>query len=77
MRSRHTFAMLQELNIPELIAESAEDYVRIAVQLGVNQEFREQQRQRLLQIGPDLFGNSAGTRALELWIQQTLEIDPV
>ncbi|MBK8284547.1 MAG: hypothetical protein IPK97_06475 [Ahniella sp.] len=34
MRGRQTYAALQKLDVPELIAESREDYVARAIRLG-------------------------------------------
>jgi len=47
MRSRHTAAMLTLMEIPELIARDADDYVEIAVRLAGDVEFRSLMRERI------------------------------
>lgn len=47
MRSRHTMAMLDLLELPELIARDEQDYVRIAVELATSADFRAEMRGRI------------------------------
>jgi predicted O-linked N-acetylglucosamine transferase (SPINDLY family) len=44
MRSRHTAGMLRLLELEQLIARDADDYVRIAVELGRSADFRAEMR---------------------------------
>jgi predicted O-linked N-acetylglucosamine transferase (SPINDLY family) len=44
MRSRHTAAMLRILELPKLIAQDEDDYVRIAVELARSANWREELR---------------------------------
>lgn len=55
MRGRHTFAMLRTMEIPELIASDADDYVRIAVNLATSQDFRAEMRGRIAERKHRLF----------------------
>jgi predicted O-linked N-acetylglucosamine transferase (SPINDLY family) len=47
MRGRHTMAMLECMELPELIARDEEDYVRIAVELATSADFRAEMRGRI------------------------------
>ena len=44
MRTRHTAAMLELLELPQLIARDIDDYVRIAIELGNSPDLRAQLR---------------------------------
>lgn len=44
MRSRHTLAMLERMELPQLVAGDADDYVRIAVELATSADFRAEMR---------------------------------
>lgn len=59
MRGRHTFAMLQTMELPELIAADADDYVRIAVNLATSPDFRAEMRGLIAERKPRLFDGSA------------------
>jgi predicted O-linked N-acetylglucosamine transferase (SPINDLY family) len=41
-RSRVGLALLKELQLDELIAENEESYIELAIALGTNREFRQQ-----------------------------------
>lgn len=55
MRGRHTFAMLRIMELTELIAEDADDYVRIAIQLARSADFRAEMRGRIAERKHRLF----------------------
>jgi len=57
MRSRHTAAMLTLMEIPELIARDADDYVEIAVRLATELEFRSEMRARIGERKHRLYGD--------------------
>ena len=40
MRGRHTLAMLERMELPQLVARDEDDYVRIAVELATSSDFR-------------------------------------
>jgi predicted O-linked N-acetylglucosamine transferase (SPINDLY family) len=44
MRGRHTMAMLEQMELPQLIARDVDDYVRIAVELATSADFRAEMR---------------------------------
>lgn len=47
MRGRHTMAMLECMELPQLIARDEEDYVRIATGLATSADFRSEMRGRI------------------------------
>jgi protein O-GlcNAc transferase len=65
MRGRQTSAMLQIMNIPELIARSDDEYVNIAVELARKPEKPATLRQRIKQGHAALFDDVSTVRALE------------
>lgn len=58
LRSRQGSALLRDINMPELIANSSDEYIHIAIKLGNNAELRYQQRcqiQQHMQNNPRFF----------------------
>ncbi len=47
-RGRHTYGMYRKMNMDECIAQSADDYVAIAVRLGTDRAFRTEVREKIL-----------------------------
>ncbi|MDP2827014.1 MAG: tetratricopeptide repeat protein [Sulfuricellaceae bacterium] len=68
MRGRQTAAMLQEIGMPELIAQDRQDYLRIALRLGTDAEWNAQIRTSMAKKVDRLFGNSAPIRELERFL---------
>lgn len=67
MRSRHTAAMLELLELPELIARDADDYVRIAVELGRSADWRADLAARIAERKHRLYEDSRVAPALAGW----------
>ena len=65
MRGRHTSAMVQQLGLGELVAETLDGYVDLAVQLGEDAAERSRLRTEILGRGDRLFGDVSSVRALE------------
>jgi protein O-GlcNAc transferase len=65
MRGRHTMAFLKMMGIEEMIATSKEDYVKIAVRLGQNAEYRQDISQQIANNKHKLYNDLAPVRALE------------
>lgn len=59
MRGRHTLAMLQIMELPELIAQDEDDYVHIAVELANSADFRAEMRGRIAERKQRLFDGTA------------------
>jgi len=64
-RGRHTRAMYLKMNIDDCIAQSPEDYIRIAVRLGTDAAHRQELRNRILARNAVLFENEAVVREFE------------
>jgi len=69
MRGRHTYAILQQMGIPETIAHTLEDYVQIAVRLGLDDRWREQMGRQVQARQERVYRDPAPIRALEQWLQ--------
>jgi len=65
MRGRMTSAFLRLMGVTETIAETEEDYVSIAVKLGLDAEFRQTIREKIIDRRHELFNNPACVRGLE------------
>ena len=57
MRGRHTLAMLEVLELPELIASSREEYVDIAIRLLQDDDFANQMRSLINERSQRLFAD--------------------
>ena len=68
MRGRQSFAMLKALGLNELIAESKEQYVDIALELGRNEDFRKRTRKKMNEKSNSLFSQKAPVHALESFL---------
>ena len=65
MRGRHTVAMLQMMELPELIAQDEDHYVRIAVELANSADFRAEMRGRIAERKHRLFDGHAALEAFQ------------
>lgn len=74
MRGRHTAAILERIGCQELVAETLEEYVRLAVDLVTNQEKRARLVARIRENLPKLYQDPSSTRELEklmrAWLSQ-------
>jgi predicted O-linked N-acetylglucosamine transferase (SPINDLY family) len=73
LRGRFTFGMYQEMGILDCVAQSAQEYVRIAVRLGTDCAFRDAMRQKISAANGVLFENNAGIRELEQFLHKAVE----
>lgn len=69
MRGRHTVAMLRELEIPELIAQSREDYVAISGRLLTDQAFYSDIKGRIRQRKQRLFHDKRVQEAFQITVE--------
>ena len=74
MRERHTAAMLNLLELDEWVAESPEQFVALAVQLGQSPALRERVRQHVRTRSPRLFGTKDAVRALEQFMEREVGV---
>ncbi len=65
MRSRIAGGCYQQMGIADCVAFDADDYVRIALRLGGDREFREQISRRILESNSVLYENMESVRELE------------
>ncbi|MFO0027988.1 MAG: tetratricopeptide repeat protein [Pseudomonadota bacterium] len=68
MRARHTMAMLQLLELPQLVARDLDDYVRIAVGLGRSPDLRAELRGLIAERKHRLYDDHAVWRAFAAFI---------
>ena len=72
MRGRHTMAMLKIMGIEETIAATKEDYVKIAIRLGQDAEYRQQISKLVADNKYKLYGDLKPVRALEEFLLQVV-----
>ena len=65
MRGRHSMAVLKMMGIEEMIASSKEDYVKIAIRLGQDPQYRQRISEQVAQNKHKLYGDLRPIRALE------------
>jgi predicted O-linked N-acetylglucosamine transferase (SPINDLY family) len=68
MRKRHSFAMLKMMGLTETVAATLEDYVEIAVRLGLDEAWRGQVRESTRERGPAIYDDETPIRALEAFL---------
>ncbi|MFS8902915.1 tetratricopeptide repeat protein [Synechococcus sp. H60.4] len=69
MRGRHTYAILQQMGIHATIASNLDEYVQMAVRLGLDDCWREQMGQQVKARQERVYRDPAPIRALEAWLQ--------
>ncbi|MGM3305981.1 tetratricopeptide repeat protein [Anabaena sp. WFMT] len=65
MRGRHTMAILKMMGIEEMIAATKDEYVKIAVRLGQDTQYRQYISQQVAENKPKIYGDLKPVRALE------------
>jgi len=73
LRGRITRALYQKMQLPDCIANSAEEYVELAVQLGTNQEYRRHVSQRIEERADVLYEDPAEVHELERFLAWAAE----
>src|SRR5439155_1894618 len=74
MRSRMTCGFLQMMGLTETIAKTEEDYISIAVKLGLDAEFRKAIKDKTRARRGDLYSNKTCVRALEDFYREAIEL---
>ena len=72
-RGRHTQAMYRKMEILDCIASSPEEYIRIAVRLGTDPEYREELRSRIQARNGVLFEDSRVVREFERFFCEAVD----
>lgn len=73
MRGRHTFAILERIGLTETIAKDVDDYVALAVALGVDGKRRREIAHRVAARRATAFDDKAPIRALEAFLEESVE----
>lgn len=76
MRGRHSYGILRQLGVTETIAQTLEDYIRIAIQLGQDPNYRQQIRQRIQAGHKALYQDLSCVEALYAFFQKAVEAYP-
>ncbi len=72
MRNRHTAAILERMNIGETIAETADEYISIAVELALNPKKRAELSHRIAQHKERLYNDGESVVGLERFLDSAL-----
>ncbi|MBW4486403.1 MAG: tetratricopeptide repeat protein [Trichocoleus desertorum ATA4-8-CV12] len=73
MRSRHSFGILKQLGITETIAYTEVEYIKIAVQLGLDADWRQTLRAKIQAGHSCVYKDQSSVRALEQFYRQVIE----
>lgn len=68
MKSRITAAAYQQMEMTDLLAQTTEDYIRMAVRLGTDPTINEQMSQKISRLKGPLFANTHAVRELEAFL---------
>ncbi|MEH2250669.1 O-linked N-acetylglucosamine transferase, SPINDLY family protein [Nostoc sp.] len=74
MRGRHSYGFLQAIGVTETIADDVWQYIKIAVRLAVNIDWRYSVREALKLSLNVLFDNPTATQNLEAFIKQAIAL---
>jgi predicted O-linked N-acetylglucosamine transferase (SPINDLY family) len=72
MRGRHSYAILRLMGLEETIAADLDEYVAIAVRLGRDRDWRRRVAARVVAGQERLFGDEAGLRDLEAFLERVV-----
>ncbi len=73
MRGRQSYGMLRLMGVAELIADNEDDYVRIALRLGKNQDYRKEVSERILANTHKILEDEAPIKAFTRFLIQFAE----
>ena len=73
MRSRQSYGMLRIINVLDTVAETTDDYIRIAANLGNDLDHRAMIRAKIQSSQDLLFNSRAGLSALENFYQSLFQ----
>jgi protein O-GlcNAc transferase len=75
MRGRHTMAILKMMGIEETIASSKEDYVKIAVRLGQDPQYRQHISRKIAESKHKLYSDLEPIRTLENFLNKIVRFE--
>ncbi|WP_342597090.1 hypothetical protein VKI21_17450 [Cyanobacterium aponinum UTEX 3222] len=73
MRGRHSYAILKMLGVTDTIASSEDEYIEIAVRLGLDQTWREEIKEKIQANHHNLYDDLECVRALENFYQDVVK----
>ena len=73
MRGRHSYAILQMLEVTETIAHTEAEYIDIAVRLGLEPEWRQTIREKIAVNHANLYSDRVCIDALETFYLQAIK----
>ncbi|HEV3220194.1 MAG TPA: tetratricopeptide repeat protein [Candidatus Acidoferrales bacterium] len=73
MRGRQSYGILTQLGVPDTIARDKQNFVEIAVRLGVDQQWREEVIRKMSANYASLFSDTKCVRALEEFYERAVE----
>ncbi|HIK10780.1 MAG TPA: tetratricopeptide repeat protein [Oscillatoriaceae cyanobacterium M33_DOE_052] len=76
MRGRHADSFLKMMGVTETIAQTPAEYIEIAVQLGLDPQWRRQIAQRLSQRQDNLFDDQTCVAEMEAFYRQVVKKSP-
>jgi predicted O-linked N-acetylglucosamine transferase (SPINDLY family) len=72
IRARQSYGMLHMIGVTETIAESEAEYIKIAVRLGLDHEWRQAVRDKMTNNKHRLFNDKECIKALESFFQEAI-----
>ena len=69
MRGRHTVSMLEQLDLPQLIARDMDDYVAISSRLLSDADFYADMKQKIIARKNCLFGDQSVAEAFQIAVE--------
>jgi len=73
MRARHSYGILQMLGVTETIAKNESEYIEIAVRLGLDREWRQTIRDKVIANKDRIFEDQECIVALEAFFQEVVQ----
>ena len=73
MRSRQSAAIFTQLGTVDTVAHDTQEYVEIAIRLGLERQWRKEIRQRMASSYPSLYSDKRCVGALEQFFERTVE----
>jgi protein O-GlcNAc transferase len=72
LRGRITSSLYRQMGILDCVAGSPDEYIKIALRLGTDLDYRNAVRESILEAKDELFENSRGIRELEHFLEQAV-----
>jgi predicted O-linked N-acetylglucosamine transferase (SPINDLY family) len=72
MHGRLTYAMCRQMGVLDLVAADAADYVRLAVRLGTEPDYRAEMRRRITEASSVLFADVPVVREVEGFLRSAV-----